>query len=119
MITCKHQLFEMRKSVAGHHKIWCRKAGEKKCVDYENRDAGDKGLGLFTMRDFKQGEKILVERAVTVTVSTGSERADMSTLISLRLRMKAYGKRQQPLPRLKARTWMKSSTQTVSKNGCF
>ncbi len=50
----------------GCHKVWCGKSGEK-CIDYEIRDAGEgKGLGLFTLRDFERGEKILVERAVAV-----------------------------------------------------
>ena len=80
--TGKHQLFEMRKSVAGHHKIWYGKAGEK-CVDYEIRDAGDKGLGLFAMRDFKQGKKILVERAVAVATRSGTCRYQQ---ISLRMK---------------------------------
>ncbi|OEU08979.1 hypothetical protein FRACYDRAFT_249323 [Fragilariopsis cylindrus CCMP1102] len=52
------------KKTGGSHKMWCGKSGEK-CVDYEIRDAGsEKGLGLFAMRDFSRGEKILVERAV-------------------------------------------------------
>ncbi|KAL7554806.1 hypothetical protein ACHAWF_018346 [Thalassiosira exigua] len=54
----------------GHHKTWCGKAGEK-CVDYEIRDAGEKGLGLFTLRDFERGEKILVERPVVTGHGTG------------------------------------------------
>ena len=49
----------------GNHKVWCGKSGEK-CIDYEVHDAGEKGLGLFTMRDFKRGEKILVERVVAI-----------------------------------------------------
>lgn len=49
----------------GHHKVWCGKSGEK-CVDYEIREAGVKGLGLYLKRDFKRGEKILVERAVAI-----------------------------------------------------
>lgn len=57
----------------GCHKVWCGKSGEK-CIDYEIRDAGEgKGLGLFTLRDFERGEKILVERAVAVaTQLTGA-----------------------------------------------
>mmetsp|Transcript_1608 Transcript_1608/g.4671 ORF Transcript_1608/g.4671 Transcript_1608/m.4671 type:complete len:334 (+) Transcript_1608:448-1449(+) len=47
----------------GGHKIWCGKSGEK-CIDYEIREAGDKGLGLFALRNFNGGEKILVERSV-------------------------------------------------------
>ncbi|KAL7534043.1 hypothetical protein ACHAXR_005602 [Thalassiosira sp. AJA248-18] len=54
----------------GGHKVWCGNAGEK-CVDYEIREAGDKGLGLFTMRDYQSGEKILVERAVMTTYGAG------------------------------------------------
>ena len=53
----------------GRHKVWCGKAGEK-CVDYEIREVRDKGLGLFTMRDFQRGEKILVERAVAIEPGT-------------------------------------------------
>lgn len=49
----------------GHHKFWCGKSGEK-CIDYEIRDVGEKGLGLFLKRNFKRGEKILVERAVAI-----------------------------------------------------
>ena len=33
----------------GHHKQWCGKAGEKD-VDYQFREAGEKGLGIFIMR---------------------------------------------------------------------
>jgi hypothetical protein len=57
----------------GHHKAWCGKSGEK-CIDYEVRDAGGKGLGLFTKRDFKRGDKILVERAVAIRTGDGGER---------------------------------------------
>ena len=55
----------------GFHKVWCGKSGEK-CIDYEIRDAGEgKGLGLFTLRDFERGEKILVERAVATQPAGG------------------------------------------------
>eukprot|EP00578_Thalassiosira_sp_NH16_P017632 CAMPEP_0181120900 /NCGR_PEP_ID=MMETSP1071-20121207/24427_1 /TAXON_ID=35127 /ORGANISM="Thalassiosira sp., Strain NH16" /LENGTH=310 /DNA_ID=CAMNT_0023205635 /DNA_START=1 /DNA_END=933 /DNA_ORIENTATION=- len=54
----------------GRHKVWCGKAGEN-CIDYEIRCAGDKGLGLFTLRDFKRGEKILAERAVATKPQMG------------------------------------------------
>jgi hypothetical protein len=54
------------KKTGGSHKFWCGKSGEK-CVDYDIRDAGEeKGLGLFAMRDFNRGEKILVERSVFI-----------------------------------------------------
>ena len=92
--TGKHQLVEVRKGVASHHKIWCGKAGEK-CVDYEIRDAGDKGLGLFTMGYFKKGEKILAER--TVAVATRSETGQYQ---GISLRMKAYRKQRWPVPPL-------------------
>jgi len=55
----------------GNHKVWCGKSGEK-CVDYEIREAdGNKGLGLFTLRDFHRGEKLLVERAVATRPGAG------------------------------------------------
>ena len=63
----------------GNHKVWCGKTGEK-CIDYEVRDAGEKGLGLFTMRDFKRGEKILVDRAVAIQ-SEGEWRIDFGEVI--------------------------------------
>ena len=47
----------------GHSK-WCCKSGEID-FDYEVREAKDKiGLGMFALRDFKRGEKILVERPI-------------------------------------------------------
>jgi hypothetical protein len=49
--------------MAGHLKFGCEKAGEQGS-DYEIRCAGDKGLGLFALRNFQRGEKILVERSV-------------------------------------------------------
>mmetsp|Transcript_26668 Transcript_26668/g.36654 ORF Transcript_26668/g.36654 Transcript_26668/m.36654 type:complete len:648 (-) Transcript_26668:179-2122(-) len=48
----------------GKHKKWCGQAGEIG-VDFEIRPAGEgKGFGLFVKRDFKCGEKILIERPV-------------------------------------------------------
>lgn len=61
----------------GHHKTWFGKSGEK-CVDYEIRDAGEKGLGLFLKRDFKRGEKILVERAVATAFGQEGSKIDFS-----------------------------------------
>ena len=61
---------QVRDWKAGRHKTWCGRAGEK-CVDYEVRDAGAKGLGLFARRDFQRGEKILVERAVATQPGPG------------------------------------------------
>lgn len=55
------------------HKVWCGKAGEK-CVDYEIKETEDKGLGMFALRDFQRGEKILVERAVATQATLGPRR---------------------------------------------
>ena len=54
----------------GKHKVWCGKAGEK-CVDYEIKETETKGLGLFALRDFQRGEKILVERVVATQARPG------------------------------------------------
>lgn len=45
------------------HKLWCGKVGELG-VDFEIRDCGSKGLGVFPLRNLKQGDKILVERCI-------------------------------------------------------
>lgn len=45
------------------HKRWCSQSGEKDC-DYSIRPSSGKGLGVFAMRDFKAGEKIIVERPI-------------------------------------------------------
>jgi hypothetical protein len=46
------------------HKIWCGSTAELD-VDFEVRDAGEgRGLGIFALRAFEVGEKILVERCV-------------------------------------------------------
>jgi hypothetical protein len=46
------------------HKLWCGCTAELD-VDFEVRDAGEgRGLGIFALRAFEIGEKILVERCV-------------------------------------------------------
>ena len=45
------------------HKIYCGKAGQEG-IDFEIREAGDKGYGVFALRDFFKNEKILVERPI-------------------------------------------------------
>jgi hypothetical protein len=70
---------QVRDWKVGHHKVWCGKSGEK-CVDYEIRDSGEKGLGLFTLRDFERGEKIMVERAVAIQPG-GNRRIDFGKII--------------------------------------
>ena len=58
---CKeHQVADWRSS----HKKWCGKSGELD-FDFEIRETDDgKGKGLFTLRNFERGEKIMVERPV-------------------------------------------------------
>lgn len=82
----------------GCHKVWCGKSGEK-CIDYEIRDAGEgKGLGLFALRDFERGEKILVERAVATQPADGmgssidfSKLNESSTLMSATMALAPAG----------------------------
>jgi MYND finger/SET domain len=45
------------------HKVFCKKSGEIG-HDYEIRSAGEKGLGMFALRDYKANEVIMVERPV-------------------------------------------------------
>eukprot|EP00978_Attheya_sp_CCMP212_P045740 scaffold358830_cov83-Attheya_sp.AAC.1 len=46
------------------HKIYCGIAGEIG-VDYEIREAGGgMGLGVFALRDFRENDKIMVERPI-------------------------------------------------------
>jgi hypothetical protein len=47
----------------GEHRSFCQKSGEIN-FDYEIREAPGKGLGVFALRNFKSGEKVMVERAV-------------------------------------------------------
>jgi len=49
---------------ADMHGLWCNSTAELN-VDYEIRDAGNgKGMGMFAMRPFSVGDKILAERFV-------------------------------------------------------
>lgn len=48
------------------HKIWCGVAGEIN-VDYDIWEAEGKGLGVFALRDFKRGDKIMVEKPLTTS----------------------------------------------------
>lgn len=62
---------------SGNHKYWCGKAGEKN-VDFKIAAAGgSKGLGVFAMRDFKNGDKIIVERPAIIAEST----RDLPTIV--------------------------------------
>uniref|UniRef100_A0A6A7G741 Uncharacterized protein n=1 Tax=Hirondellea gigas TaxID=1518452 RepID=A0A6A7G741_9CRUS len=45
------------------HKSWCKASGEIN-VDFEIRNAPGKGVGIFALRTFKRGEKIMVERPI-------------------------------------------------------
>jgi MYND finger len=45
------------------HKVYCGIAGEIN-VDYEIREAGEAGLGVFRLRKFKKSEKIMVEHPI-------------------------------------------------------
>jgi hypothetical protein len=49
----------------GGHKHWCEIAGEIG-FDFKIKGAGNKGLGLFAMRKFERGEKVMAERPVTL-----------------------------------------------------
>ena len=66
---CRHRFYCSREHQVldwkNGHKRWCGKAGEID-FDYEVKESPGKGMGLFTLRDFKRGEKILVERPVVV-----------------------------------------------------
>lgn len=48
---------------SGGHKRWCGRAGENG-FDFEIRATNDKGLGMFALRSFRVGEKILAEPPV-------------------------------------------------------
>jgi hypothetical protein len=65
------------------HKIWCGHVSEFQ-VDFEVRESQDKGLGLFALRDFKKGDKILVERPVIVMTVDSSE--ESSLLLALQVK---------------------------------
>ena len=55
------------------HKIWCGKIANP-IIDFEIRDTGgERGMGLFALRDFEVGEKILVERPVILTETATSD----------------------------------------------
>jgi MYND finger/SET domain len=47
----------------GGHKFWCGKVGERG-VDFQVELSEGKGFGLFALRSFCKGEKIMVERPV-------------------------------------------------------
>lgn len=56
------------------HKRWCCNSGEID-FDYAIRECEFKsrGLGVFALRDFKRGEKAMVERPLIVTLTGSSE----------------------------------------------
>jgi hypothetical protein len=48
------------------HQYWCGKAGEIG-YDYEIRESANKGLGVFALRGFEKGAKIMAERPLVRT----------------------------------------------------
>lgn len=64
---CKHRKYCSRECQVSDwkngHKHWCGKAGEIG-ADFSIREAECKGLGVFALRDFRRGEKIMAERGI-------------------------------------------------------
>jgi hypothetical protein len=46
-----------------NHKYWCNKSGEIN-IDYEMKYSSEKGVGVYALRNFIRGDKIMVERPV-------------------------------------------------------
>ncbi|CAM9588551.1 unnamed protein product, partial [Heterosigma akashiwo] len=55
------QKLDWKKPGGQQHKLYCGKAGELGHC-FEVKESGEKGLGLFAMRDFTKNEMIMVER---------------------------------------------------------
>jgi hypothetical protein len=70
---CHHRMFCSRECQVADwkngHKHWCNKAGEIG-FDYEVRESPGKGVGIFSLRCFKRGDKIMAERAINDSESS-------------------------------------------------
>ena len=55
---------ECQKKNWKQHKIWCGCGVAEKDIDFELRASTTGGMGLFAVRSFHRGEKIITERCV-------------------------------------------------------
>ena len=80
-IYCSRECQTADWSKGQHHKVWCCLNCGEQNTDWEIRKSETSGLGVFALRDFEPGERIMVERVIQKSSQSSADAKLVETLM--------------------------------------